>query len=205
MLGFDRVTTSAIRVLLDEPAAICEIRVYQEPHRVVETARRAHRNMRLPDQGPFLPWGDEPDRGRSIDPKELAGVVIDDVECEQIGQWANSTWSGRFLGQGYLTDGNTAKGKKSLRCRPRLPTSGQYEIRLAYSAYSNRASNTPITVQTSSGERTVRLDQRQEPGVDGLFASLGIFDLDKNNVEIVIGNDGTDGYVIVDAVQFIQK
>ena len=205
VLGFDSVTTSAICVALDEPAAICEIRVYEEPPRVVETARRAHRNMRLPDRGPFLPWGDKPDRDRSIDPKKLSGVVVDDTECQTIGSWETSTWSDRFLGQGYLTDGNVAKGKKSLRCRPRLPKSGLYEIRLAYSAYHNRASNTPITVQTSSRERTVCLDQRKEPAVDGLFASLGTFDLDTNTAEIVIANDGTDGYVIVDGIQFIQN
>ena len=85
-----------------------------------------------------------------------------------------------------------------------LPKSGRYEIRLAYSAYHNRASNTPITVQTSSGERTIRLDQRKEPAIDGLFASLGTFDLDRNTAEIVISNDGTDGYVVVDGIQFIR-
>ncbi|MHC4403234.1 MAG: FAD-dependent oxidoreductase [Planctomycetota bacterium] len=205
VLGFDPVTTSAIRVVLDEPAAICEIRVYEEPLRIVETARRAHHNMRLPDQGPFLPWGDEHEPDPSIDPKGLSGVVIDDAELQTTGLWQQSTWSGRFLGQGYLTDGNTAKGKKSLRCRPLLPDSGRYEIRLAYSAFKNRASNTPITVQTSSGETTVRLDQRKGPAVDGLFTSLGIFDLDRNTAEIVISNDGTDGYVVVDGVQFTRK
>ena len=120
-----------------------------------------------------------------------------------IGPWENSTWSGRFLGQGYLTDGDTAKGKKSLHCRPVLPKSGSYEIHLAYSAYSNRASNTPVTVQTSSGERTIRLDQRKRPAIGGLFTSLGTFDLDRNTAEIVISNDGTDGYVIVDGIQFL--
>jgi hypothetical protein len=159
--------------------------------------------MRLPDQGPFLPWGDEPDHVQSIDPRELSGVVIDDAECQTIGRWDSSTWSGRYLGQGYLTDRNTEKGKKSLRFRPRLPQSGRYEIRLAYSAYNNRASNTPITVHTSSGEKKVRVDQRREPVINGLFTSLGTFDLDRNTAEIVVSNDGTDGYVVVDGIQLI--
>jgi hypothetical protein len=205
VLGFDPLTTSAIRVVLDEPAAICELRVYEEPPRVVEAAQRAHRNMRLPDQGPFLPWGDEPDHVQSIDPRELPGVVIDDAECQTIGRWDSSTWSGRYIGQGYLTDRNTEKGNKSLRFRPRLRQSGRYEIRLAYSAYSNRASNTPITVHTASGEKTVRVDQRKEPAIKGLFTSLGTFELDRNTAEIVVSNDGTDGYVVVDGIQLIRS
>ncbi len=71
-------------------------------------------------------------------------------------------------------------------------------------AFNNRASNTPITVHTSSGERTVRIDQRKEPAIDGLFTSLGTFDLDQHTAEIVISNDGTDGYVVVDGIQLIR-
>jgi hypothetical protein len=33
--------------------------VYDEPQRLVEIARRAHHNMRLPDQGPWLPWDED--------------------------------------------------------------------------------------------------------------------------------------------------
>jgi hypothetical protein len=204
VLGIDPVTTTALRVVLEEPAAICEIRVYEEPKRVVETARRAHRNMRLPDHGPFLPWGDEPARDRSVDRRELPGLVIDDAKLQTIGRWESSTWSHHFLGQGYLTDGNSAKGQKSLRCRPLLPESGRYEIRLAYSAFDNRASNTPITVHTASGETHIRIDQRKAPAIEGLFTSLGIFELDRKTAEIVISNDGTDGYVVVDGIQLIR-
>jgi hypothetical protein len=56
VLGVDRVTTRRLRVVLREPAAICEIRVYEEPPTVVESARRALQTMRLPDEGPFFPW-----------------------------------------------------------------------------------------------------------------------------------------------------
>jgi hypothetical protein len=42
--------------ILVPPVGVCQIRVYDEPQRTVEMARRAWRNMRLPDQGPWLPW-----------------------------------------------------------------------------------------------------------------------------------------------------
>ena len=56
VLGLDRVITTKLRIIEQEPAGISEIRVYDEPQRLVEIARRAHDNMRLPDIGPFLPW-----------------------------------------------------------------------------------------------------------------------------------------------------
>jgi hypothetical protein len=59
VLGLDRVSTARLRVVESEPAGIAEIRLYDEPQRQVEIARRAHANMRLPDVGPFLPWEEE--------------------------------------------------------------------------------------------------------------------------------------------------
>jgi hypothetical protein len=56
VLGLDRQTTIRLRVVLDEPQGICEVRVYDEPQRLVDIARRAENNMRLPDVSPQLPW-----------------------------------------------------------------------------------------------------------------------------------------------------
>lgn len=55
-LGLDRVTTTKLRVVVGEPRGICEVRVYDEPNRIVADARRAHANLRQPDRGPWLPW-----------------------------------------------------------------------------------------------------------------------------------------------------
>jgi hypothetical protein len=60
VLGLDKLSTTRLRVVMAEPKPVCEIRVYEEPPQVVEAARRAHRTMRLPDQGPFLPWEKPP-------------------------------------------------------------------------------------------------------------------------------------------------
>jgi hypothetical protein len=56
ILGLERITTSRIRIAVMEPRGICEIRIYDEPQELVENAHRAHSNMRIPDEGPFLPW-----------------------------------------------------------------------------------------------------------------------------------------------------
>ncbi len=197
-LGLDRTSASKLRVVLDEPAPVCEIRVYDEPQRVVEIARRAHQNMRLSDVGPWLPFS----VGQPA--MNLPGIVLDSSQAEQIGYWSHSTWSERFIGDGYLHDGDDQKGAKSIRFTPNLPRTGKYEVRIAYSAFKNRATNTPVTIHASDGRQTVRINQRVEPPIDGLFLSLGTFPFDAGNSgRVEISNAGTDGYVVVDAVQWI--
>ena len=71
VLGLDRVAASKLRVVIAEDRGICEIRVYDEPKRLVDIARRAHRNMRLPDEGPWLPWPSTP-RHAKLPAKEPA-------------------------------------------------------------------------------------------------------------------------------------
>ena len=183
-------------MLLQEPAGICELRAYDEPPAVVEAARRAHRTMRLPDTGPGLPW----DVGRPA--KALPGIVIEADDAERTGEWIESTYSQPFLGEGYLHDNNTGKGRKSLRFRPGLTAAGSYEIRIAYVAYKNRATNTPITVHAAGGAQTLRINQREKPPLDGLFRSLGEFRLDRQST-VVVSTDQTDGYVVVDALQLL--
>ena len=77
-------------------------------------------------------------------------------------------------------------------------------MRLAYAAETNRATNTPVTIRTSHGEKTVIVNQRRAPEIGGQFHSLGRFELDAGGAtSIVISNAGTDGYVVVDAVQIV--
>ncbi len=214
VLGFDPVTTTRLRVVLSGPQAVNEIRVYNEPQRVVDIARRAFENVRLPDTGPGMPWWTEippaqkpsPRRGAppkpGLDPKKLPGVVIDAKQAELVGAWTPSTHTGPYIGNGYLTDDNTAKGSKAIRFHPKLSKPGKYEIRLAYSALQNRASNTPVTVRHAGGAKTVQIDQRRKAPVDGLLFPLGTFDLDEKSV-IEVTTGGTDGYVVIDALQLL--
>lgn len=207
VLGFaERVVADAIRVVENEPAAICEIRVYEEPRRLVEIARRAHGNMRRPDEGPWLPWGDEDLPFSGIDPRKLSGMVLDDTAAERVGDWVHSTWSDRYVGEGYLHDGKADQGAKILRFRPRIEESGTYEVRLAYVAYTNRASNAKVAVYASGSVNTLEVNQRSAPPIDGLFVSLGAFQFKAGEpVRIEISNAGADGYVVVDAVQLVKK
>jgi hypothetical protein len=198
VLGHDRIAATKLRVESTEPAGIAEIRLYDEPQRVVDIARRAHQNMRLPDTGPWLPW----ETGHEAPP--LDGIVLEADDAEHAGQWIASTWSPPFLGDGYLHDGDTGKGAKSIRFRPALAVAGPYEVRIAYVACNNRATNTPIAIHATDGVHSVRINQRVKPPIDGLFLSLGTFALDARST-MVVSNDATDGYVVVDAIQLLPK
>jgi len=206
VLGVDRGSALKIRVVLAEGRGICEIRVYDEPKRLVDIARRAHRNMGLADQGPWLPWP-KVQRGRKSTrpPKralKLPGIVLDASGAEKIGDWTASTWGRPYVGDGYLHDGDTGKGSKSIRFAIGTAKPGRYEVRLTYVPHTNRASNTPVTVHFAGGAKCVRIDQRAKPPIDGVLISLGTFKLDGKSA-VVISNTGTDGYVVVDAVQFV--
>ena len=197
VLGLQRTTASKLRVVLGESAGICEIRVYDEPERVVEDARRAYRAMRQPDRGPWLPW-DEVDWGQ-----RYGGTVIDAWDAEPTGRWTRSTYTGPFIGDGYLHDGDEAKGKKSLRFALAPPKPGRYEVRLGYVPYTNRATNTPITIRHADGETSLTIDQRKKPPIRRLFRPLGTFRLDEKS-SLTVSNAGTEGYVVVDAVQMVR-
>ena len=107
-----------------------------------------------------------------------------------------------YVGDGYYHDGDENKGAKSVRFTLGHVKPGRYEVRLAYLAHRNRATNTPVTVRSAEGTKTVQVNQRKKAPIDGLLLSLGTFTLDKDSA-LEVTNAGTDGFVVVDAVQLL--
>ena len=117
---------------------------------------------RLKADGQVLEWTG-PTRGTSrVDPKTLPGLVLDDAAAKLTGNWATSSALGGFIGSGYLHDSNEDKGQKTARFDLDLPVSGRYDVRVAYVANANRATNVPITVESADGATTVRVNQKLE-------------------------------------------
>jgi hypothetical protein len=86
----------------------------------------------------------------------------------------------------------------------KLPAGGRYEVRVSYSSNPNRATNVPVTVRHADGEANLYVNQRKAGEVDGAWHSLGTFSFSADQTAIVvISNASTDGYVIVDAVQWL--
>jgi cytochrome c553 len=138
--------------------------------------------------------------------KDLPGLVLDDQQAKKVGAWTLSKYSGSYIGDGYLHDGNTGKGEKTLTFVPDFPQAGRYEVRLAYTAGTNRATKVPVHILHLDGEFTGHVNMQQAPPIDGRFVSLGTFRFDTSGQwYVIISNEGTTGHVIVDAVQFLPE
>jgi FAD dependent oxidoreductase len=139
-----------------------------------------------PDQVPGPAKAD----ARGLDPAKLAGVVVDDPAASKVGDWQKSATIGPFVGEGYLHDGGKADGMARIRFAPKLPN-------------PNRATNALVAIHSLDGDRTVRVDQRRatKDGAPIVVGSYPFVEGDQGWVEI--RNDGADGYVIADAVQFV--
>jgi hypothetical protein len=139
-----------------------------------------------------------------IDVKTLVGVVVDDEQAVRIGFDTTSTSVGPYVGSGYRHDGNKGDGKHTAKFVPDLPAAGKYDVRIAYTANPNRATNVPVTVNHADGATTVKVNQKKQPPISELFVSVGTFKFEKGKAgNVLISNDGTDGFVIIDAVQFV--
>jgi hypothetical protein len=136
--------------------------------------------------------------------KDLPGILVDDVQAKKVGEWKLSQFSGRYIGDGYAHDLDNGKGEKSLTFQPDLPQSGKYEVRLAYVPGGNRSAEAPVTVFSADGEKTIKVNERETPPIDGRFISLGQFRFESNGQGfVIVSNEETKGHVIADAVQFI--
>jgi len=158
---------------------------------------------RLLADGQVLEWTGG--GGRGLEPAKLGGVVVDNAGATLIGEWTPSTTTPGFVGGDYLHDGDEAKGAKSVTFTPVLPRAATYEIRLWATPLVNRATNVPVTIRLADGERRVTVNQRTGPGKEG-FVVLGEFPCPAGaGVSVTVGTGGTDGHVIADAVQFLEK
>ena len=141
----------------------------------------------------------------AIDPKKLTGIVVDDTGAELKGFAGRSAAVSPFVGVGYRHDENKNRGKQSAEFVPDLPGVGKYEVRLAYTANPNRATNVPVTVAHVDGTTAVKVNQRKKPPIDGLWVSLGTFKFARGKGGSVrIDNTDTDGFVVIDAVQWLR-
>ncbi|WP_339728018.1 DUF1553 domain-containing protein [uncultured Gimesia sp.] len=135
--------------------------------------------------------------------QQLNSIVLDDSAATLVGDWKQSTFMKDYIGEGYIHDQHQAKGKKLVKFIPQKLKSGRYDVQLAYNSAESRASRVPVTIKTAKGEHTVYVNQRVEP-TDGTYASLGKFEFTgTKDEEIIVSNEGTDGFVIVDAIRFI--
>jgi len=139
-------------------------------------------------------------------PKNLPGIVVDDVDAKKVGEWISSKSISGFVGDSYLHDGHADPGQKSLTFTVHVPQAGVYDVRLAYTPGSNRANNALVTYEHGGERQQARVNQQKTPELDGLFVSLGQVTCQANDVvTITLSNDQANGHVIADAVQLLPQ
>jgi hypothetical protein len=159
--------------------------------------------QKLLADGQVLDWTG-PRRDSGIDARQLPGIVIDDNDAERQGFSYTSSASTPFVNDGYRHDGNEEHGQQWARYRPEVATAGKYEVRLSYAPHANRATNVPVTIVHADGQSLVTVNQRRAPTLDRAFVSLGSYRFVPGRAGYVeIRNAGADGYVIIDAVQWL--
>ncbi|MCA9203781.1 MAG: DUF1553 domain-containing protein, partial [Planctomycetales bacterium] len=197
-LGNVFVSGWKVRPLPIEPAHAAALKEHEDSLASIETplkqAREALKKLGQPSKFP-----------RQV--ADLPGIVVDDREAEKQGDWKDSTYSPNYVGSGYIHDDRMGKGEKSVTFRPKLTAAGMYEVRISYAGSGGRSTRVPVTITHADGEDRVLVDQSKPASIEGLFHSLGQFRFESpEQAAVVIATDGTDdGYVIVDAVQFLPQ
>lgn len=185
ILGQSAATTAAL-------ALKGEIAVQDVDYNALQT--------QLLEDGQVLEFAGSELGNNGLDPKSFSGVVVDIPTLK--GDWTAST-SGISVGSNYYHDGKMQDGKAHATFEARLEP-GRYEVRLAYAPHANRATNVPVTVVHAGGESSLTVDQRKPASVGNLFVTLGKFEFSADQpASVQLSNQGTDGYVIADAVQFL--
>nr|MDA3872536.1 hypothetical protein [Kiritimatiellia bacterium] len=106
-----------------------------------------------------------------------------------------------YYAANYLHDNQRGKGLKSVTFTPNLPVSGTYEVSMYWSADEHRAHNVPVDVYYDGGIDLVQVNQQFD---GGQWNVLGAYEFTAGTSgHVVIGNDNTTGFVIADAVRFV--
>ena len=131
--------------------------------------------------------------------------MVDDADAERKGFETVSTAIAPFVGTGYRHDGNATAASSQAKFVADLPEAGKYEVRLAYTANPNRATNVPVIVAYAGGTATVKVNQSKRPPIDGLWVSLGAFAFAEREgrLQSTVFNRDANGFVVIDAVQWL--
>ena len=135
----------------------------------------------------------------------LPVIVLDDKQATLEGEWKPSSGFKPYIGTGYIHDDKRGDGKSIATFRFKAPKSGRYELRIAYSAHETRAKKVPIAIENGTQKTTLTFDQTEPLPAGEAFRSAGVIQLTSDaETKIVISNTGTEGFVILDAIQLIE-
>jgi hypothetical protein len=198
-IAFGSIRMEPVFMILGQSAATAAVQAI-DGGVAVQDVDYAKLRERLLADGQVLEFDAGPQR-IGVLATQLDGVVVDDDSAKTTGTWLPSTSQPKWVGAAYLHD-SAVKGGSAARFEAELKP-GRYQVRLSYSPNPNRATNVPVTVQHAEGTAQLKVNQTQTPPIDDIFVMLGTFLFDREKAIVTISNEGADGHVIADAVQFL--
>jgi hypothetical protein len=142
----------------------------------------------------------------SLSKEALGGLVVDDLEAEKTGFTTAGNTTAPYVNTGYLHDNNDEKGSQKARFTPEIPRAGNYRVLMTYSPNKNRATNVPVTIHSADGDTKIFVNQQLKPSIKDVSIQLGVFRFNAGkNGYVEVRNDDTDGYVIIDAIQWLEE
>jgi hypothetical protein len=139
--------------------------------------------------------------GAAIRVSELPGLVLDDSQAKLSGKWTEAANLTGFVGDGYRY--RAANDSGAARYEFAITKAGKYEVRVFFAPHENRATNTPVAIESAAGRTATTMDQRTAPPQPG-FLSLGVFDFAPGKPAVItIGGAPANGNVHADAVQLL--
>lgn len=137
-----------------------------------------------------------------VDPKSLAGIVVDDVDAKMSEGWTAGTGLKGYVGFGYVYAADNSKA--SIEFAPVAPKAGKYEVRVAYGHHENRGKTVPVIVAAGGTEKIHKINMTKPAPLAGGFISLGTVVLNpKEECRIIVFAEGAGGFAHADAVQLL--
>ncbi len=204
-IAFGSIRMEPVFMILGQSAATAAVLAIEDKASVQEVVY-AKLAARLTADGQVLQLvrSNRVSRGRGIDPKSLSGVVIDGKQVRFAGEWVESSSLRPFVGSSYFHDENGGKGMRSATFPFLAPNDGLHEIMVSFVPSGNRAGKVRYEVKHDKGLVKIMVDQRRKGDRDMIWHSLGSFVFRKGEpYTVAVHNEGTEGYVIADAVQVI--
>jgi hypothetical protein len=203
-IAFGSIRMEPVFMILGQSAATAASIAIDKGIPVQEVSYSELREQLVKD-GQILEYDGPIAAGKGKPVKDIKGIVIDDEKAEMKGNWKPSSSNSPFVNFGYRHDNNEEKGDSTATFSTSLEEGGKYSVRIAYPQNNNRASNIKVVVSHGGGDSTVVLNQKQKGSHDP-FQDLGTYSFEAGaTASVTVSNAGTDGYVVIDAVQWLAE
>lgn len=202
-IAYGSIRMEPVFMILGQSAATAAVQAIRTGMDLQSLPFAALREQLLKD-GQVLDLPPQVPKKEVLSRSNLKGVVKDDSDAKLLGFWTHSASTGKFVGIAYLHDGDMEKGEKSVTWTLTAPKSGNFDLRLSYTANPNRATNVPVSVSVNGDVTESVVNQQKPADLDGAFHSLLKLTLKQGDeISVVVSNRNTDGHVIADAVQLL--